>query len=63
MIALNHSFLEGIATRAVGAGPLALIEHVRRRTRSLPCVHPDLPRAETGKGPFIEWANRVLRDP
>jgi hypothetical protein len=63
MIALNHAFLEGIAYRPVDAGPFTLIEHVRRRTRALPHVHPDLPRAETGQGPFIQWANRMLRDP
>jgi len=63
MIALNHAFLEGIAHRPVDAGPFTLIEHVRRRTRALPHVHPDLPYVETGQGPFIKWANRMSRDP
>lgn len=63
MIGLNHSFLADIA-RAPGRAyrTLALIEHVRRRTRSLPWVHEELAMFETGGGPLIQWANRNMRD-
>ena len=63
MIALNHAFLEGIAHRPVDTSGLRLIEHVRRRMGALPLVHPGFASVDTGDGPFVRWANRIMRDP
>lgn len=65
MIALNHSFLRGIAHAgpARGIAALSFIEHVRRRTRQKPFVHESLSAFETGAGSLLEWANRYKRDP
>jgi hypothetical protein len=64
MIALNHSFLRGIAhaapQRAFDA--LNLVEHVRRRTLELPRVHETLAGFDTGAGSLIQWANRHKAD-
>lgn len=63
MIGLNHSFLADIARAPGRAHPaLAFIEHVRRRTGSLPRVHQELAMFETGAGPFVQWANKYTRD-
>jgi hypothetical protein len=64
MIALNHSFLRGIAhaapQRALDA--FNLVEHVRRRTLELPRVHETLAGFDTGAGSLIQWANRYKGD-
>ncbi|MEZ4226672.1 MAG: hypothetical protein R3B13_37335 [Polyangiaceae bacterium] len=64
MIALNHSFLRGIAhaepSNAIHAA--ALIDHVRRRTQKPARVHETLAAFDTGAGSFIQWANSHKND-
>ncbi len=63
-IALNHSFIaevvRGDRARAIEA--YAFVDHVRRRTRVMPRVHPDLATFATDRGPFVQWANHLRRD-
>jgi hypothetical protein len=65
MIALNHSFVAGVATSPPkeAHATLALVEHVRRRMRALPLVHEQLAMFDWGDGPLIQWANRMRADP
>lgn len=60
---LNHSFLEGIATRGSSIEALELLQHARQRLEENLLVHPDLSNVETGAGPFVAWANRVRSTP
>lgn len=64
MIGLNHSF---VATLMRGAPEDAraafhLVEHVRRRTKALPLVHPSIGAFVTEDGTLLSWARRLARD-
>jgi len=65
MIALNHSFISGIARRPTGdaLAALTLINQVRKRTQALPLVDASLSATDTGAGPLLVWGNRMKHDP
>ena len=65
MIALNHSFIASIASTspARAHAALAFINSIRRRTNSLPRVHPSFVTSHVGEEPFTKWANRLKRAP
>lgn len=64
-IGLNHSFVAAIVqgTPEEARAAFELVEHVRRRTRALPRVHPTIAMFETADGPLLSWAQRLAADP